>query len=447
MQLHGRTIGAGRVKAGFLRAICLLGAFVWASPAYPAPPGPAAEGGPVPFEEAIARLSSRDAGDRLKAATLLKAAAYPEAALPLAKAVLDPDDTVQLEAIGAELNIFLAQKVVPKKKVGGVVEVRAKIAAEPVFSAGPLALGATPVPLEVLTALRTAARDDNPRVGVEALYAFGALASEPTGTVRRELRQASAPELAAMVGSPDEVLRTGAIRVIGRVYDASASEDAADTTVGDAIITVLNDRNRTIKRAAMETLGAMRYDRGVEALTTLFQYSKQGDLAEAAFDALARIAHPSSLPLFTAQLASKSSSMRAIAIEGLARAGDPAQMSAIEAALKGESNDRVIFAGTFASAMLAGGSIERITDSLRRQKLHDVSKQYLADISRGRANVLGRYAQDPDPGLRADIADVLGFSGDAAAQRIVESLIGDQDRQVALAAERAALRLRGTDVR
>ena len=40
---------------------------------------------------------------------------------------------------------------------------------------------------------------------------------------------------------------------------------------------------------------------------------------------------------------------------------------------------------------------------------------------------------------------MLGFSGDAAAQPIVESLIKDEDKQVALAAERAALRLRGSD--
>jgi fatty acid desaturase len=56
-----------------------------------------------------------------------------------------------------------------------------------------------------------------------------------------------------------------------------------------------------------------------------------------------------------------------------------------------------------------------------------------------------RYTQDPDPGVRADIADVLGFSADAAARPIVASLIKDQDKQVALAAERAALRLRGAD--
>ncbi len=162
------------------------------------------------------------------------------------------------------------------------------------------------MPLEVLTALRTAARDNNPRVGLEALYAFGALASEPTGAVRRELRQASVPELAAMVGSSDEALRAAAVRVIGRVYSAHASDDAVDTSVGDAVITALNDQNKLIKLAAMETLGAMRYGRAVEALTRLFEYYKQGELAEGALDALAQIAHPASIPLFTSQLGAKS---------------------------------------------------------------------------------------------------------------------------------------------
>jgi len=401
----------------------------------------------VPFDQAVAELSSPEPENRLRAATLLKGAAYPEAALPLAKAVLDAEDAVQFEAIAAELNIFLATKIVPKKRVGLVVEVRTKIAAEAAFSAGPLALGAMPVPLEVLTALRTAARDNNPRVGLEALYAFGALASEPTGGVRRELRQASGPELAAMVGSSDEALRAGGVRVIGRVYSAHASDDEVDTSVGDAVITALNDQNKLIKLAAMETLGAMRYGRAVEALTRLFEYYKQGELAEGALDALARIAHPASIPLFTSQLAAKSSLMKTMAIEGLARADDPSQMDAIQSALKGQHDEHVIFAGVFASAMLENGSIEQIAGALLRPKQRELAKQYLTELARGRANVLGRYARDPDPGVRADIADVLGFSGDAGAKPIVESLIKDEDKQVALAAERAALRLRGSDAR
>jgi HEAT repeat protein len=139
----------------------------------------------VPFDEAVAALANADAAARLRTIRMLKDAAYPEAALPLARLVTDPDDAVQLEAIGAELNIFLAEKVVTRRRVGLVIEQRGVVAADALFDTGPLAIGPRRVPLEVLNALRTAARDDNPRVRLEAVYAFGVLGVEPRGPRRR----------------------------------------------------------------------------------------------------------------------------------------------------------------------------------------------------------------------------------------------------------------------
>jgi HEAT repeat protein len=428
-----RADRAGRGRAVLL-AFCLLAA-------------PALALAQVPFEQAVSDLGSPDAGVRLRAATLLKASAYPEAAIPLAKAVGDSQDQVQLEAIAAELNIFLAKKIVPRKRVGLIIEVRTRIAAETAFSAGPLALGATPAPMEVLTALWTAARDKNPRVGLEALYAFGTLAAGPAGPARRALQELAAPDLAAMVGASDQALRAAAVRVIGRLFEVRPSDDAADMRVGDAIITALNDNNQLMKRMAMDALGAMRYGRAVDALTKLFQFYGHGESAEGALDALARIADPASIPLFAAQLAARAPALKAIGIEGLARAGDSSRATAIEAALNSERSDAVLLAGTFASAMLAGGPIDRITEALLRPRLHDVSKQYLMEIARGRPDRMSRYVQDPDPRIRADIVDVLGFTDNPAALPIVEPLVKDQDPQVALAAERAGARLRGSDRR
>ena len=62
----------------------------------------------VSFEQAMTDLSSADAGLRLRTAQMLKGAGYPEAAVPLSRLIVDPQDQVQLEAIAAELNIFLA---------------------------------------------------------------------------------------------------------------------------------------------------------------------------------------------------------------------------------------------------------------------------------------------------------------------------------------------------
>ena len=65
------------------------------------------------FEQALRDLTSTDAGMRRRAAQMLKEAAYPEAAVPLAALVTDPDDDVQLQAIAGEINIFRAENDAP----------------------------------------------------------------------------------------------------------------------------------------------------------------------------------------------------------------------------------------------------------------------------------------------------------------------------------------------
>src|SRR4029077_15339606 len=96
------------------------------------------------FEQATRDLASADSGIRLRAAQRLKEAAPLEAAVPLAALVTDPQDDVQFAAIAAEVNIFLADKIVPRKRVALVIELRHKIAADEIFSAGPLAIGPWP---------------------------------------------------------------------------------------------------------------------------------------------------------------------------------------------------------------------------------------------------------------------------------------------------------------
>jgi HEAT repeat protein len=402
----------------------------------------AAPAAQVTFEKATADLTSADASTRFRAAQMLKEAAYPESAVPLAKLVTDPQDEVQLEAIAAELNIFLAEKIVVRKRVGFVVEVRNQIVAQKAFASGPQVIGPRPVPMEVLSALRTAAADENPRVALEAIYAFGTLAVQPGGASRREMLHAAAPALAALTGAPEPARRYAALRVIGRVFEQRRQDEPVDQSIGDAVIALLNEKDRALKVAAMQALGAMRYERSVQALIELFQYYGKGDEAAAALDALARIGHASAVPLFTAQLQTRNAPLRGIAIEGLARMGDRARLGDIQSAIGGERDDAVLLAGAFGSAMLANAPIESITEALARPKLHDQARQYLVELVQGRPTLLTRQAQDPDARIRADVADVLGLAGDPAALPLAESLSKDTDPQVARAAERAVARLR-----
>jgi HEAT repeat protein len=403
--------------------------------------GAATPAAQIPFEQAVADLSSPSGSARLRAAQMLKGAAYPEAAVPLAKAILDQRDDVQLEAIGAEVNIFLAEKVIVRKRVGFLIEVRNPVSAEAAFSDGPLVLGPRPVPPEVLTALRTAARDDNPRVDLEALYAFGALAVEAGGAPRSELLRVAGPDLAAMIGVPDRAIRFAALRVIARIFEWRLNDAPIEQAVGDAVISALNDKDRIFRMAAMQALAAMRYNRGVQALTDLFQFFGKGDMAEAALDAIARIAHPASAGLLKEQLASKSLAMKMIAAEGLARVGDGANAAAVEAALRNERNDAVLLAGSFAAAALSNGSIATIVEALEKPRMREQARAYLAELAAWRPDDFSRYLTDPDWRARVDLVDALGLGHNPSALPLVEPLVKDKDPQVARAAERTVARL------
>jgi HEAT repeat protein len=394
------------------------------------------------FEQTTADLASPDPATRRRAAQKLKEAAHLEAAVPLAPLITDPQDEVQFEAIAAELNIFLAEPVVPRKRVGLVVEVRSAVLSESVFSAGPLALGARPAPTEVLTAMRLGARDDNPRVALEALYAFGVLGVAPAGSARRELLRISGPDIAAFVGASDPALRYAAVRVLGRVFAKRAQDRPVEQTIGDAVITALNDDDGAVKAAAMQALGAMRYERSIQALTDLLQYYGGNDAAEAALDALAHIAHPSSAAVFSTELSGKRSARRGMAIEGLARIGDASALREIQTALEADRSDAVTLAGVFAAARLANGPIDRIADALTRPRLRVQARQYLMELLPARASSLTGHLQDPDARLRLEVVDLLGVSGDPAALPLLEPLLKDRDPQVARAAVRAVARLR-----
>lgn len=404
------------------------------------------------FEQATKDLSSPDPKTRLLAARTLKDAASPDAAIPLAALLTDPRDDVQVEAIAAELNIFLADPVVSRRRVGLVIEVRNAIDAQPLFSLGPLAIGPSRVPPEVLSGLRMAIRDDNPRVGLEALYAFGVLGVAPTGSTRHELLAASGPELGSLIGSRDPAFRYAALRVIGRVFERRPDDDFSDGTaqaVGDAVVSGLNDRDRAIKTAAIEALAAMRYDRAVQALTDALQFYGHDDLGTAAFEALARIANPANAALFNTELTSKNGEWRVQAIEGLARLGDPRSLEVIRAATTRERSASVRLAVAFASAMLAepstesGAQLSPFVDALRKSRDRDLARQYLAELARRDSLLFAEPLRNPDPSVRADLLDALALGGSKAALPLVTSLAADTDARVSKAAQRAIARLGG----
>jgi len=408
-----------------------------------APAAAGQEAAPVAFDQMVADLRNEDTGTRLRAVQALRAAAIPQAAMPLTRALADPNDSVQLQAIGAELNIFLADKVAGRRKVALVVEVRDDISASAVFNAGGNILEPKSVSPEVLAALRTAAHDDSSRVATEALYGFGALADNSAGHERRELLAQSA-DLAALLDVPQVNVRTAAIRVIARLYAWRVGDFAVNQAVGDAVVTAMNDRDYGVRTTAMEALGALRYDRGVQALTDLYRHYEHGTTAATALGALARIAHPTSRPLFIEALASRDVVLRIAAIEGLARSGATDQVPDIARVLENEKNQDARLAGQFASVLLSDAPVDDLVGGLARPRSHDRALQYLVDVAPSRIGVIQPHVDDPQAAIRVDLLTAVGLSGDLDAVSIAERLQQDPDPAVARAASTALMRLNAT---
>ncbi len=244
-----------------------------------------------------------------------------------------------------------------------------------------------------------------------------------------------------MLGVPDPSVRFAAARVMGRVFARRLGDAPIEETVGDAVIAALNDRDRAVKIAAMEALGAMRYDRGITALGELFTYHGKGDFAEAALDALAHIANPAVAPLLDGQLTSKTPALRGIAVEGFARMGEAGRLADLQFALKSERADDVLLALAFANTMLGNAAIDPISEAVTRTRTRDRARRYLIEIAPGRAGLFNRQVLDPDARIRLAAVEALGLGGDAAAVALIQPLTADRDPLVARAATHATERL------
>jgi len=354
------------------------------------------------FEEVASGLKHQDAATRLRAIQILKDADYAEAAVPIAEALADSDDRVQLAAIDAERSLFTSRAVPRRKRIGFIVEVRT-VAGGDAAAAGQLALKPRAVPPQVLASLVVALRDSSPRVRAEAI------------------------NLAALLG-PYACART--------------TEPCAE--IGNALIDNINSREAPIRRAAMQALGQLRYPNAVQALADQLSYRQRGLDAMAALEGLAGIGHPTSVSVFEQLLTSSNADMRRLAVEGLARAGNRDVLSTLQQMGPSERSNGVLLALHYANIKLgaAGGSLEQLVASLRNASQRPLALRYVLDLSTSVAPQLAESLKDDSADVRRLIADVLGFSGNAAVLPALEAATKDADPDVAAAAQQAIERLK-----
>ena len=380
---------------------------------------------PARFDDVVRNLRNPDAKERLNAVRLLREAGYPEAIVPLAPLVNDPLDPIQLEAIAAELSFFLVQDVPERKRVALIVELRNRGGAEAAFHLGPLAVWPRAVPPELTMALLRAIDDENARVRAEAIYAAATIARAPLEPAAEQL-------LVRALDHYDPTVRTGAALFAGR---------AGVTVASEALIKAINDSNAGVRYAAMRALGQLRDQDAVVALTEQLAFYGKGDGAWWALDALARIAHPSSVPLFVARIADRDANLRRAAAEGLGRSGDTTQISVLETGAGNDASDAARAAMTFALQKLGRHYLPRLIEFLDEGRTALQVQGYFLELGPAIEKELLPSLQEPDASLRAALADVLGAIGGDASLAALQTL-QQQDRDRTDAARRAVERIK-----
>jgi HEAT repeat protein len=381
------------------------------------------------FEDVIRNLRNPDPKARLAAVRMLREARYPEAIAPMAPLVGDPVDEIQLEAIGAELAFFVDQDIRTKRMIGFVIEKRNAAVAAGAFELGPLAVWPRPVPPSLVSSLLSAVDDENARVRLEAIYAAGVVARPP-------LQPDQVPMLLKALDHYDPSIRVAAARVIGRLNVADA---------GDALMKAVTDSQPDVRYAAMHALGDLHDARATAALTEQLAFYKKGEGGWAALDALARIASPSSVPAFRARLADKDPYYRRAAMEGVGRAGDAASIEALERAATTDDSAMARTAAAFALQKLGRTNYtSRIVDAMSNGSLVRQAEDYLVELGPTVASTLVPRLQDPEPDVRAAVADVLGAVGGPAVLQALQAATADRSAPVASAAKRAIERIKAT---
>ena len=381
---------------------------------------------PMPFEDVVRTLRNPDPELRMSAVRLLRDAKYPEALGPMVPLVNDPVNEIQLEVLAAELSFFLVAEIPSRRKVAFLVEVRADGQARRAFDMGPFAAWPTRPPPELVTALLKAIDDENESVRLEAIYTLGVIGA---GAIEGK----EAQQLIQALDHYDPAIRAGAARVIGRLRVTSAAE---------GLIKAMNDSNAQVRHASMRALGEIGEPSAVKALTDQLNYYEKGEGAWSALDALARIAHASSVPVFKERLTHRDPWLRRAAAEGLGRTKERSALASLRQGASTDESEMVRAAMAFGLKKLEQGQLVRLVDFMDSTKMTPQIQGYLVELGPSIVPELYPRLQEPDELTRRSLVDVLGALGDQSTIAALTPLLQDDDRDVVKCATHAIQRIK-----
>jgi HEAT repeat protein len=364
-----------------------------------------------------------------------------DAATPMAALLLDGNDDVQFAAVESLLNLYTVHTDLAKRAWGVPSVGRPTTLAESAFEAGPLATMPTAVPADVVANLAAVVlHDDSQRIRLAAAYGLGVLASPAMGPLASTAVESVTSNVVGALKHPDAATRQVVARVSGRVF-APAADAPASQAIGDALIGAMNDTDELVRRWAMDSLGLLRYDRAVQALTDHASYYGKGEDGAAALHAVARIASPGSAPVMRALLANQYVPFRLLSIEGLGRIGDRGALPQIQESAASSRDAGVLLAAGFARFLFGQADIVAIADALGKPDTDIQAKVYLAEIVMTNPSALHPLLRTPNPSIRMIAAEILGTCRQPGEAAALQALQQDPSPDVVDAVNEAIRRL------
>jgi len=433
-------------RKGF-RTGAVLGA-LFAAVAVAASPAPA-RAQDVPFETVVAGLKSPEATERIRSLVLLRKAGYLEAAPAVAPLLADPDPTVQGAAVETVLTLYTVDVDYTVRIGREIVKQRGATLPLYAFVQGPGVTVANLAPPDVIRGLLAATGSIAPTVRFDAAYTLAVLG----WPLMLKGQLADAPNvinaLIAILRESNPVMKEAATNALGRLLGAvirngEPTGDLASvrTEAGDLIVGGLNEADANLRLASMAALGEMRYERAVQSLTDLFNYHKKGPEAMAALEAVSRIGHPGSIPVFLAQLGNGDAQVRRLAVEGIGRTLDADAMAQMLSKAERDQSAYVGHAVAFAKALNTNyREMPKLVQGFRYSSLAPQTSAYLVELGAPAALELSAFSTNSDARVRAGVAEVLGMVGDQTSLGLVDVLMRDRVKAVAEAAARSQKRL------
>ena len=407
--------------------ICSLG---WCGQPAPAQSGSAA--GPQPKDVRIVAkdgqaaipklalyLNSPSLATRIEVVKQLTDLGGKDSIDPLITATRDSDPEMQLRATDGLVNFYLPGYV-RQGPAASVSRVGAAIKAKLSDTNDQVIDGFVVVRPDVILAIGKLASGGNGMdVKAGACRAIGILRG-----------QAAIPDLVEALHTKDNTVMYEALVAIRKIADPAA---------GPRITYLLRDLDDRIQSLAIETAGLLQARDGLPTLRSIVANPRGSKAERSALAAIALMPEPSDRVLFQRYLGSKDERVRAAAVEGLGRIGDPGDHATIDKVWKDDEKMPPRLASAFALTLagnvdLAEASPFRyLLNELNSAAWRETASAYLIEAAR-HPPVLAALYQPLETGTRDEriqIARILAASGDAGTVPELDKLSRDSDNNVA----------------